>query len=125
MSPAEGLSTRPRPCRPGACGVDHRVSHPPLPRTADPRIAWSAPAAPPPAGASSPVVHAEPAAADDTLQIDSCAVNWAELATALADADVPLQVGDTAVLRTLAKLDHATVTVLTRWLRTTGRQPPG
>ncbi|MFF7633070.1 hypothetical protein ACFZB9_07935 [Kitasatospora sp. NPDC008050] len=100
------------------------MSHPPLPRTTDPRIAWSVKAAAPPATASSPVTHWALAGADDTLQIDACAANWAELATALSDADVPLQVGDTAVLRILAKLDEPTVMVLARWIRTTGRPSP-
>ncbi|WP_344442998.1 hypothetical protein [Kitasatospora nipponensis] len=84
---------------------------------ADPRRAWAkhAPPPPPPAAATAPVEEAS-----DTLHIDAFASSWAELATALADADVPLEVGDTGRLRRLAKLDADLVATLARWIRHPG-----
>ncbi|GAA1953244.1 hypothetical protein [Kitasatospora viridis] len=91
------------------------------PRTADPRTAWSRRDGP--ADFRQAPRQAPQEALQDTLQIDACASSWAELALALSDAEVPLEVGDTAVLRALSKLDPVTIGVLARWLRTAGGRP--
>ncbi|MBB4921146.1 hypothetical protein [Kitasatospora kifunensis] len=54
----------------------------------------------------------------DTLCTDIAAACWGELATALADARVPLAVGDVTCLRRLAKLDPDLVATIVRWIRT-------
>ncbi|WP_329570671.1 hypothetical protein [Kitasatospora sp. NBC_01266] len=58
------------------------------------------------------------AESSDTLCSDLGAASWAELATALADARVPLEVGDVAALRCLVKLEPELVSTIVRWLRT-------
>lgn len=83
----------------------------------------AAPAAARPAAAlpsphPSPSTSPSPSAQTDTLLVDANAIRWAELAAALADADVPLEVGDVAALRRLSKLDSELVTVVIRWIRT-------
>ncbi|MDH6135684.1 hypothetical protein P3T37_005101 [Kitasatospora sp. MAA4] len=79
-------------------------------RPTDPREHWCLRlpyAATPRAGATLDTLHVP-------LHVDS----WAALATALDDADVPLQLGDVDVLRQAAKLSPDLVHALVRWIRT-------
>ncbi|MFE0463828.1 hypothetical protein ACFW1A_31695 [Kitasatospora sp. NPDC058965] len=90
----------------------------------DPRAAWAAcpPAGPPAAAGEDPDPDAETFALAgtlfDTLHIEVNAASWADLATALATAEVPLEVGDVAALRRLSKLDPDLSAVIARWIRT-------
>ena len=59
-----------------------------------------------------------PAPSLDTLHVPLHVDSWAALATALDDADVPLQLGDVDVLRQAAKLSPDLVHTLVRWIRT-------
>ncbi len=43
---------------------------------------------------------------------------WAQLTYTLAEAQVPLAVGDVDAMRRLAKLDQPVVDAVTRWIRT-------
>ncbi|WP_370219550.1 hypothetical protein [Kitasatospora sp. GAS1066B] len=92
----------------------------------DPRERWPLRLPPPtqpqpqpsPSPHPSPSTSPSPPAQTDTLLVDANAIRWAELAAVLADADVPLEVGDVAALRRLSKLDSELVAVVIRWIRT-------
>ena len=57
-------------------------------------------------------------AAGDTLHVIANADRWAQLTYTLAEAQVPLAVGDVDAMRRLAKLDQPALDAVTRWIRT-------
>ncbi|WP_035803372.1 hypothetical protein [Kitasatospora mediocidica] len=108
--------------------IRHTGARRPLP---DPRENWSLrlprPQSPP-APASARRTEAAPARTGAALALDTLHVplhvdSWAALATALDDADVPLQLGDVDVLRQAAKLSPELVRALARWIRTANASP--
>ncbi len=93
------------------------------------RAAWSPllpldphPPVRPPGGAHPPGAAdtTAPAPAQDTLQVIANADRWAQLTHALAEARVPLAVGDVDAMRQLAKLEQPVLDALTRWISTAG-----
>ncbi|MFC8447551.1 hypothetical protein [Kitasatospora sp. NPDC057223] len=76
---------------------------------------------PPPLGARLPAGPGDETlvlGAGDTLHVIANADRWAQLTYTLAEAQVPLAVGDVDAMRRLAKLDQPVLDAVTRWIRT-------